>query len=256
MRPIFVTLILLSFAGAGVSQAAAQAQETQETCEVPGYMLAGESVLNRVAAAVKQSRSLKIVVLGTGSSLLAGPDGTASAYPARLEAALKKELPGVAVNVASFAKLGQTTGDMAANLQKILVDLKPNLVVWQAGTVDAMRGVDPDKFRADLDTGIETIQGRGADVILMNMQYSPRTESMIALSVYADDMRVVARDRDVPLFDRLAIMRYWYDMGVVDLYAGNRKSATAQRVHDCIGRALATMVIDAAQLREPERKPQ
>ena len=42
-----------------------------------------------------------------------------------------------------------------------------------------------------------------ADVILMNMQYSPRTETMISLSTYADNMRVVARDRDVPLFDRL-----------------------------------------------------
>ena len=38
---------------------------------------------------------------------------------------------------------------------------------------------------------------RDADVILMNMQYSPRTESMIAVGAYADNMRWVAREREV-----------------------------------------------------------
>ena len=77
------------------------------------------------------------------------------------------------------------------------------LVIWQTGTVDAMRGIDPEDFRVAIDEGVVAIQDAGADVILMNMQYSPRTESMIQLSAYAQNMRVVARDRDVPLFDRL-----------------------------------------------------
>jgi hypothetical protein len=114
--------------------------------------------------------------------------------------------------------------------------------------------VDPEQFRASVADGVETLQAGGADVILMNMQYSPRTESMLALGGYADNMRWVAREREVPLFDRLAIMRHWYDTGAIDLYAATKDVSVAKRVHDCIGRALASMVIDAARLEAFEGK--
>lgn len=224
----------------------------QEACNVPSYLLFSDNALNRVAEAVKKDRNLSVVVLGTGSSMLTGAEGAASAYPARLQAALKQRLPEVAINVVSQAKSGQTTADMAKNLEKIVADLKPNLLIWQAGTVDAIRGVEPEEFRLALDRGVEFLHAKGTDVILVNMQYSPRTESLIALSTYADNMRVVARENDVPLFDRFAIMHYWNDTGVFDLYRGNKASKTAQRVHDCIGRALAAMVIETAHLNDAE----
>jgi hypothetical protein len=86
----------------------------------------------------------------------------------------------------------------------------------------------------------------------MNMQYSPRTDTMIALGPYADAMRVVAQQHEVPLFDRLAIMRHWSDTGAFDLYAAGRDNVLAHRVHDCIGRGIAAMIIDAAHLRAVE----
>ena len=59
----------------------------------------------------------------------------------------------------------------------------------------------------------------GADVVLMNLQYSPRTETMISAPPYLDNMRVVAQQHDVPLFDRFAIMRHWNDAGDFDLFS-------------------------------------
>jgi hypothetical protein len=61
-------------------------------------------------------------------------------------------------------------------------------------------------------------------------------------------MRWVAQQRDVPLFDRLGIMRHWSDTGAFDLYATTKAFAVAQHVHECIGRALAAQIIDAAHL--------
>lgn len=227
----------------------ARAQES-DACDVPSYFVSGDAELRRVAAAVKNDKRLDIVVLGTGSSALAGADGAAKAYPARLQAALARRLPGVAVNVTSQAKMRQTTADMAKTLNKFLVDAKPALVLWQTGTVDAMRGIDTEDFRATLDDGVETLQAGNADVVLINMQYSPRTESMIQLGAYADNMRVVARDRDVPLFDRFGLMRYWNDNGTFDLSASRNDDAA--KVHDCLGRALAALVIEAAHLDKSE----
>jgi hypothetical protein len=111
-----------------------------------------------------------------------------------------------------------------------------------------LRGVEPDDFRNSLDQGLDAIAAAGADVIMMNMQYSPRTESMLGVAPFADVMRWVAEQRSVVLFDRLAIMHYWSDEGTFDLYAATSGYAMARHVHECIGRALATQIINAAHL--------
>jgi hypothetical protein len=229
--------------------------EPADVYGVPGYLLFGDSLIERVTAAVHKDKTLKIVVLGGSSSTLPGPDGAKYAYPARLEAALKQRLPKLAISVAAHSKRRQSAAEAADNIKKLLVDEKPNLVIWQTGTNDTVRGTDPAAFRATLTEGVLNLQAGGADVILMNMQYSPRTESIVAVDTYADSMRWVAREREVPLFDRLAIMRYWYDAGRFNLYAATKDLGLAKSVHDCIGRALASLIIDAARLEPQEGAP-
>ncbi|HEY6603934.1 MAG TPA: SGNH/GDSL hydrolase family protein [Xanthobacteraceae bacterium] len=224
-----------------------------EPCDIPGYLLFGNNELKHVAEAVRKEKRLTIAVVGTGSSILAGPDGPRSAYPARLEAVLKQKLPSVAVKVVTLARSRMTAEDLAKGMEKMLADEKPDLVIWQTGTLDAIRRVDPDEFREALDEGVETLHKGGADVILMNMQYSPRTDIMVSYGPYADSMRVVAQQHEIPLFDRLAIMRNWSDTGAFDLYAAGKDNVLAQRVHDCIGRGIASMIMDAAHLH-PESK--
>lgn len=115
--------------------------------------------------------------------------------------------------------------------------------------------MDPEEFRASVAEEVETLQAAGADVILMNMQYSPRTGPLIALGGYSDGLRWVARKREVRFFERRAIMRNWYDAGVVDLYAATEDIGVAKRVHDCIGRALGSMIVEGARLEKFEAKP-
>jgi hypothetical protein len=130
---------------------------------------------------------------------------------------------------------------------------KPTLVVWQTGTVDAVRSVDPEDFRTAVDEGVVALQEAGADVILMNPQYSPRTETMISVPPYLDNMRVVAQRHEVPLFDRFAIMRHWAESGEFDLFSAFHGVELAKRVHNCIGVALAQFVIDAARLNPAQQ---
>ena len=226
--------------------------EPADPCAVPGYLLFGDSLLQRVNAAAKREKALNIVVLGGPSSSLPGPAGASFAFPARLEVALTGRLPNLKVSVTTDIKSRQTAADMVDTIEKLLADQKPNLVVWQTGTYDAVRGTDPEQFRAAVSDGVEKLQSGGVDVVLMNMQYSPRTDSIVAIGAYADGMRWVAREREVPVFDRLAIMRHWYDSGQFDLYAATKDMKTAKSVHDCIGRTLAASIIDAARLEPQE----
>jgi ABC-type amino acid transport substrate-binding protein len=226
----------------------AAAATAAEDCDVPESLIPAESDLTHAANEIKERHRLDISVVGSASSVLTGPDGQRFAYPAQLEQALKERLPGNEIKVTVHIQSRQTTADMVGVLPAILSGDKPALVVWQAGTVDAMRGVEPEDFRISLDQGIDAITAANADAVMMNMQYSPRTETMLNVSTYADVMRWVAEQRGVVLFDRLAIMHYWSDAGVFDLYAATNGYAMARRVHECIGRALASQIINAGHL--------
>jgi hypothetical protein len=242
MTFIIAVLATITLAGGAV------AAESAPSCDVTERLISAENDLAHVNTEIKDRHRLDISVVGSGSSALSGPDGARFAYPAQLELALKERLPGNEIKVTAHVPSRQTTADMAAGLPKILSEDHPALVIWQAGTVDALRGVEPDDFRNSLDQGLDAIADAGADVIMMNMQYSPRTESMLGVAPFADVMRWVAEQRGVALFDRLAIMHYWSDEGTFDLYAATSGYAMARRVHECIGRALASQIINAARL--------
>jgi len=228
---------------AGASQARA---EEAETCQVPASLLSTESQLPKVADAVKGGRPLDILVIGSRSSSIGGSQE--GAYPARLQAALKDKLPQVNVNVSVELQSKQTAEESAASFVKLMETKKPTLVIWQTGTVDAMRSSDPDDFHAAVDGGVTALQNAGADVILMNLQYSPRTETMISGSPYMDNIRAVAQEHDIPLFDRFSIMRQWNEQGDFDLFSAVHGPELAKRVHDCLGRVLSNFIFDAAHL--------
>jgi hypothetical protein len=237
---------------AGLSTVApACAEDAPQTCDVPDYLLTSESALPKVADAVKSGHSLDILVIGSRSSTIMTSE--ASAYPSRFRAALKEKLPSVAINMAVELQLTKTAEEVAGGLAKLVEAKKPTLVIWQTGTVDAMRSTDPDDFRTAVDEGVAAMQNAGADVVLMNLQYSPRTETMISAPPYLDNMRVVAQQHDVPLFDRFAIMRQWNDSGDFDLFSTSRGLELAKRVHDCLGRALSKFVIDAAHVNPAQQ---
>ena len=222
------------------------AEDDPPACEVPDYLLSTESPLPKVADAVKNRRALNILVVGSRSSTINASE--ASAYPARLQAMLREKLPSTTVNVSVELRVKKTAEEVASGFVKLLEDKKPTLVIWQTGTVDAIRSIDPDDFRGAVGEGVAALQTAGADVVLMNLQYSPRTETMISALPYLDNLRVVAQEHDIPLFDRFAIMHQWNDQGDFDLFSASHGIELAKRVHDCLGRALSTFVVDAAHI--------
>jgi len=244
MRALIACLAAAVLAALG----AAPVRAAEEgACYVAGSLVHADFALPRTAAAIDR-KHVSVVVLGSASSSLPGTDGAAKAYPARLQESLTRRLPGVTVKVVARTKARDTASEMVKTLRPVLAEEKPDLVIWQTGTVDAMLGVDPDEFQAALGTGLDVLRGGNADAMFVNMQYSPRTDSMISLGAYVDAMRFVALQREIPLFDRLGVMKDWNEMGVFDLSTATKKIDVAEKVHDCIGRMLARLVVDSAAL--------
>jgi acyl-CoA thioesterase-1 len=117
------------------------------------------------AAAQARAAPVRIVVLG--DSLVAGFRLKASdAFPAQLERALRAK--GYAVEVINAGVSGDTT---AAGLARLAwaVPKGADAVILELGANDALRGLDPGRARANLDTMIATLKGNGAEVLLAGM---------------------------------------------------------------------------------------
>ncbi|HEV7476984.1 MAG TPA: hypothetical protein VGO02_04515, partial [Burkholderiales bacterium] len=176
----------------GVIAYATAASGAGDACNVASHLVQVDAPLPRVAEAIDKTKSLTIVVAGTTSSSLPGAEGAKLAWPARLEGALAKKFPGVAVKVVPYVAPRQTAEVMAQTFPKMLKADKPQLVVWQTGTYDAMQGIGTEPFQTVLEQAVDVLHEGGADVIFMNMQFSPRTEAVLASQAYAEAIRWVA----------------------------------------------------------------
>jgi hypothetical protein len=249
MKFVSGTVLSVSVLAGFLAAVPVRAEDPPATCEVPDYILSADNALPKVAEVIKASRPLNILVVGSRSSTInvgSANGSEAAAYPGQMVAALKAKLPSIEVNLSVEIQAKKTSEEVVVGLPKLLENKKPTLVIWQTGTVDAMRSIDPDDFRAAVGEGVMELQGAGTDVVLVNPQYSPRTESMISASPYLDNMRVVAQEHDVPLFDRFALMKAWSESGEFDLFTAVHGAELAKRVHNCLGRALSQFILAAA----------
>ncbi|HET7803646.1 MAG TPA: SGNH/GDSL hydrolase family protein, partial [Pseudolabrys sp.] len=144
--------------------------ELPAECSVAAHLAETTYPLPKVTRALADKK-FNILVVGAGSSQLPGANGTKNAYPARLQEALADQLKGVEVNVTTDIKARRTAAEMVKALPASLSAAKPALMIWQTGTTDAMRAVDPDQFSQALDAGINMARSAGADTVLVNAQY-------------------------------------------------------------------------------------
>jgi hypothetical protein len=231
-----------------IASQAALAAGVDERCTVPGELIETSAALPHAAIAIKRKHRLDVLVLsGSASHIAAG--GVLRKYPIFLEAALRERLKDVEVHVVAHPEPRRTIMEIYPLLPRLVAELKPNLVVWQSGTIEGLRGIDPDGYGRKLSAGVALLQASGVDVVLVNTQFSPRTDFMIDATVYTDNIRWVAQTREVPFFNRYEVMRYWSENSTFDL-AAVRDNGTFEQVHRCIGQLIGEIVVRATALSQ------
>jgi hypothetical protein len=225
----------------------AQAAE-DDACYVPPFLVEPNSPLERVADMVRRERRLSLVIVSGSPTQVGGTSGRRS-YPSYLESALRERMPDIDVTVEVRGKARQPASELLSRLPAILEETRPILVIWQIGTVDALRQTDIDIFSESLKQGIAAITGRGADAVLLDMQFSPRTDRLVDNASYLAAIREAAETAEVPLFERYEIMQYWDVAGTFDL-SSLKDDGLYEKVHSCIGETLADFVLRGAGLNK------
>lgn len=178
-------------------------------CSAPADLVRLPRSLPRFAEAMAGGRPVKIVAFGSSSTSGIGASAPGATYPARLEADLRRLDPGRSITVVNRGMPGDETRDELRRFERDVLDEKPDLVVWQLGTNALLAGRDPGAVSLDVMTGIDLLRRRGADVVLMNPQYSPRVLDRPTHPEMLEKIAATGREAGVDVFDRFAIMRFW-----------------------------------------------
>lgn len=94
------------------------------------------------------------------------------ALPALLKSILQEEFPHQPIETVNASVAGDTTGGALARLPNVLA-LKPNFVVVGLGGNDALRGIDPEIIRNNLDQILTKLKAAQMYVLLAGMRASP-----------------------------------------------------------------------------------
>ena len=107
---------------------------------------------------------------------------------------------------------------MMKRLQTAVIDMHPDLVIWQVGTNAVLRNLDPGETAKLVEEGIARIQAAGADVVLIDPQYSPKVnEHAESAGKMMKLLNKVAELRKVGIFPRFAVMKDWHEKQAIPI---------------------------------------
>ena len=169
-----------------------------------------DAPLSRIAKLLDAHNAVTIVAVGSSSTGGSGATSPSYAYPSRLERELRLKFPGAPITVHNRGVNGEEAADMMARMDDILA-LKPDLVIWQLGTNTVLRDGNIPATGEILQAGIARIKKSGADVLLVDPQFSPRVNAKPAVNDMIGLIAYVAKQAHVPVFRRYVAMRHWHE---------------------------------------------
>jgi hypothetical protein len=234
---------------AAPSDASGQEAASTGDCSAPPELIRDDPTLPRLAARLLAKQPVTIVAIGGASTAGNAAGDAGKSYPARLQIVLTERYPGVPITVINKGIAHQTAQDMVDRFGTDVLPQKPDLVLWETGTTEAVRGVDVDQFTSTLQNGIDLLRESRIEVMLVDMQFARDTASVINYQPYLDAMHQVADVNDVYLFRRFDIMKYWSESGAFrfrDVPKAERAPLTAQ-YYDCLAQRLGDAIAYAAR---------
>jgi lysophospholipase L1-like esterase len=152
-----------------------------------------------------------VLAIGSSSTEGVGASAKAAAYPARLEADLRRTWPGASITVENAGIGGEKADATLQRLEDRLAAARYDLVIWQVGTNDALGKADLDAFRDRVRRGIALARAAHVDIALMNQQYFPGIKDAATYERFVSALADVAREERVPVLDRYTLMKGWQD---------------------------------------------
>jgi lysophospholipase L1-like esterase len=240
--------LVIPIAGSSSTSVLAQERSPAETCLAANPTISIGVRLPRTETQLKSGARLKVVALGSSSTVGLWVLNSAATYPAVMRQELTRLMPTAQIDLINSGRVGDSIPGSIARIERDVLSHRPDLVIWQLGTNDVAWGGQASGLGELMSRGIRTLRSKGSDVILMDQQYSPQVLSSTQHSRMQAMIADAARREHVGLFSRFDLMRN-------SLKAGLSTSAlvswdglhNSKEGYDCIGRAIARAIWSAAR---------
>ena len=173
-------------------------------CGWPPELARFNRALRHTARRLASGEPLTIVAIGSSSTAGAGATSPAASYPSRLAVELAQRFPGRDITVLNRGVNGEETEQMLARFDTAVIAAHPALVLWQIGTNSVLREYPLKSHSVLLREGIARLKQAGADVVLIDMQYTPDVLAKSETPGMDDQIALAAKEENVDLFSRFA----------------------------------------------------
>ncbi len=178
-----------------------------KSCQPGASALAGETPLPRVAEALAQRKSLRILAMGAAPGRVTTRGGD---YTDLIEAMLQNALKGTAVVMINRGVSGELAANAATRMKNEVALDEPDLVLWQVGTNDALAYVGSAEFAATLKDQIDWLKAHKVDVVLVGLQFAPQMLRDAHYVRIRDALRSVAAQENV------IVVRFFEAMQIIE----------------------------------------
>jgi len=217
-------------------------------CSAPADVMRLAQPLTRTAQRLARHEPLIIVAIGSSSTYGAGASSPANTYPSRLAVELKALFPKETITVVNRGVNGEEVPDMLKRFADAVIKEKPDLVLWQVGTNSVLRDKPLGPASPLILEGIRRLKAIGADVVMIDPQYVPRVIAKADAEGMVRLIATTAKQGDVDLIQRFAMMRWWHDHEHMDF--SDFSSPDNLHMNDwgyaCLAKQISASIVEAA----------
>lgn len=219
-------------------------------CEAPAAHASATEPLENSATSLQRGRTLRVLAIGSSSTSGVGASSRAKTYPAQMTELLLKSLKGVQVEVTNRGVSGEVVKSTAERLRSEVAQHKPDLVVWQLGTNDALSRVPPEEVEATVSATLDWLRENRVDVVLVGPQYTTRYARDPAYAAMREMLRKVAEQHKV-----LYVRRYDAMQAIASARASQQMMASDNfHLNDlgyqCMAEHIARAVVGGIHVRK------
>lgn len=223
-------------------------------CDVPAADIATPTPLPNLEAALQARRRIRVLAIGSSSTVGLGASSPSHGYPAQLEAILETTFKGLDVVTINRGVSGEAAAATADRLKTLVGLEKPDLVLWQVGTNDALMSVPANDFKATVGETLRWLRQREVDTVLVGLQYTLKVSKDPHYAAIRMALRDIATAEGILLVRRYEAMEF-----IEKAKAGALTSPDELHLNDlgyrCMAEHIArAMVVSAFMRKKPAKR--
>jgi acyl-CoA thioesterase I len=220
-------------------------------CQAPAGDISTPGPLPHLAAAIESRKPIRVLAVGA-SVFAVGASASRGAYQPQLKSILEKVFKGRQIVIVNRGVSGEVAATTAARLRTEVALERPDLVLWQAGTNDAIARVPVEDFVDTVKEALDWLHAHQIDIVLVGLQYTPQAARDDYYIAIRDALRNLAAKENVLLVRRFEAMQFIEQARQGDLSPGD-DAAFDDQAYRCMAEHIARAVVISTFLKDEPR---